>query len=83
MMYNVEYCCMNGESINTNKNFMFKINIIQLAVFALSFVGTPFNPQLSRLCKFTNAYKNSNDIRDINVHYIEANLLIRLLQTTV
>ena len=36
MMYNVEYCCMDGDSIDTNKNFMFKNNVIQLAVF-----GTP------------------------------------------
>ena len=60
---------------------MFKNNIIQLDIFATSFVGTPFNPLLPRLRQFTNAYRNRNDIRDINVHYIEANLLIRHLQT--
>ena len=72
---------MDGELIDTNKNFMFKNNIIQLAVFATSFVGTSFNPLLCRLRQFTNAYRNRSDIFDINVQYIEANLLIRLLQT--
>ena len=44
-------------------------------------MGTLFNPLLSRLRQFSNAYKNRNDICDINVHYLEANLLIRHLET--
>ena len=68
MMCNVEYCCMDGESIDTNKNFMLKNNNFKLAGFAASFVGTPFNPLLSQLCEFINVYRNRNDIRDINVH---------------
>ena len=82
MMYNVEYCCMDGESIDINNNFMFKNNVIQLGSWIHCILcGCSINPLLSRLCQFINAYRNRKDIRDINVHNTEANLLMRLLQT--
>ena len=71
---------MDDKSMDTNNNFMFKSNIIQLASWIRCILyGYSINPVLSRLCQFINAY--GNDIRDINVHNIEANLLKRLLQT--
>ena len=59
---------MNGELIDTNKQYSISCLKTILAIFATSFVGTPFNPLLSGLLQFTNAYRYRNDIRDINVH---------------
>ena len=81
-MCNAEYCWVVNQYKETK--FQFQNNIASYFMLfmelAASFVGTSFNPLLSRLHQSIKAYTNRYDIRDINVH-IKANLLIWLLLT--